>query len=71
MEPNATRLPAWCESLKTAYLLLGAATVMALSCVALASNVFVSGQVFVPGIEPGAAGYVVAINSPKLAPAMG
>jgi hypothetical protein len=57
--------------LKTAYLLLGAATVMALSCVALASNVFVSGQVFVPGIEPGAAGYVVAINSPKLAPAMG
>jgi hypothetical protein len=63
MEPNATRLPAWCERLKTAYFLLGAAAVMALICVALASNVFVSGQVFVPGIEPGAAGYVRGVGA--------
>ena len=63
MEPNATQLPVWCGSLKTAYLALVAATVLALICLALASKVFVSGQVFVPGIEPGAAGYVRGIGA--------
>ena len=53
--------------MKTAYLILGAATVMALICVALASSVFVSGQVFVPGIEPGASGYVRGIGAYAMA----